>query len=41
MNYRRQLVLGVSDRIKQPPDTIQGQVDDLGVQGHHPVKDHI
>jgi hypothetical protein len=36
MDHRRQPVLRIAQRVQQPPHAVERQVDDLGVQRHHP-----
>ena len=41
MDHRGQLVLRIVQRLKQTPHAIQRQVDDFGVERHHPGKDDV
>ena len=41
VDHRRNAALGVAKHGKQTLDAAQGQVDDLGMQRHHPLKDDI
>ena len=41
MDDRRQPVFRMAQRSQQPMHPAQGQVDDLGVQGHHPVQNGV
>jgi hypothetical protein len=41
MHHRRQTALWLAHRRQQPPDPVQGQVDDLRVEREQPVEDRI
>jgi hypothetical protein len=41
VDHRRQVAFGVAERRQEPPDPVQRQVDDLGMQRHHPREDGV
>ena len=41
MDHRRQVAFRMVQRRQQPPHPVQRQVDDLGMQRHHPLQDDI
>ena len=41
MNDRRQRVLRIAQRVQEAPDPIECQIDDLGVQRHHPLQNKV
>ena len=41
MHHRRQAVLRITQSRQQSPNPIQVQINDLGMQRHHPLKDDV